>query len=210
LYFRLLKKTDVFPLLTKYLLLYKRVCIPCIGTFEIVQQSPQLSVGEKLFSPPSFTTRHLRHDAVPEHQFDFFASSAETEKEKLRQELFLFGENFRRRIQKDPFQWNGFGILRFSSNEIVFEPLPIKLPSLASLPAEKIIRENVQHSVLVGDQQMTSKQVNEVLNKASHKKPLFLTIGWILLIVALITIIILLYFGKFQTTVSGLKSSVVG
>jgi len=186
------------------------VCIPHVGSFEIVQQPPQISIGEKLCSAPFYTTKYLKHDAVPEHQFNFFACSAHQGKEKLMQDLFLFGENLKSRIQKDPFQWNGFGILSFSSDEIVFEPLQIKLNSLLTLPAEKIIRENVQHSMLVGDQQMTSKQVNDVLNKPSYKKTLFLTIGWILLIVALITIFILLYFGKFQTTVSGLKSGVVG
>ena len=114
----------------------------------------------------------------------FLPGSVHEEKEKLRQDLFSFGENLKSRIQKDPFQWNGFGTLSFSSDEIVFEPIQIKLNSLITLPAEKIMRENVQHSMLVGDQQMTSQQVNEVLNKPNQKKPLILTIGWILLIVA--------------------------
>ena len=191
------------------MLQYNRVCIPHIGSFEIIQQPPQLSIGEKICSAPFFTTKYLKQDAVPEHQFNFFAGFVHEEKEKLRQDLFSFGENLKTRIQKDPFQWNGFGILSFSSDEIVFEPIQIKLNSLITLPAEKIMRENVQHSMLVGDQQMTSQQVNEVLNKPTHKKSLVLTIGWILLIVAFIVIIILFYFGKFQTTASGLKSNAV-
>jgi len=205
LYFRSLKSNKVLLLLTKYLIRHKRVCIPHVGTFEIVQQSPQLNVVDKLIIPPAFKARYIEQDAVPEHQFDFFASSKE-EKEKIRQELFSFGEKLRNQINQSSFYWNGFGTLRYKSNRVIFEPEVIPLSSFQPVVAEKVLRENVQHNVLVGDQEMTSSQVNEALSKQEYKRPWFIIAGWIIFIVAVLAIIIFLYLKNFQTASTGMQS----
>jgi hypothetical protein len=207
-YFRSLKRIKVISILTKYLLQYKRVCIPHIGTFEIVQQSPQLSIADKLFTPPFFTIRYLQQDAVPEHQFNFFSWSDPSKKEILKEELFNFGAELKSRIRETPFQWNGFGTLRYASDELVFEPRSIELESLQRVPAEKVIRYNAEHSMLVGDQQMTRQQVTRVLHKKSSRWPSAIVVGWIILVLAVLAIIILLYLEKFQPASSGLKLGV--
>jgi hypothetical protein len=207
-YFRSLKRIKVIPILTKYLLQYKRVCIPHIGTFELVQQSPQLSIADKLFTPPFFTIRYLHQDAVPEHQFNFFSWSDPSRKEILKEELFNFGAELKSKIKDAPFQWNGFGTLRYASDGVIFEPHPIELDSLQRVPAEKVIRYNAEHSMLVGDQQMTRQQVTRVLHKKSSRWPSAIVLGWIIFVIALIAIIILLYLGKFQPAASGLRLGV--
>ena len=209
LYFRSLKRIKVLSLLTKYLLLYKRVSIPHIGSFEIVQQPPQLNIGEKMICAPFFITRYKKAAELTEHQFDFFASAGTAEKEQLRNELFSFGEHLASRIRSNPFQWNGFGTLRYTSNEIVFEPNAIGIPSMTPAPAEKVKRENVQHRVLVGDQQMTGQQVTEVFHAHEGKRPLYILIGWVVLALAVIVLLVLLYLGKFQVTATGLKWKVL-
>lgn len=186
------------------------MCIPHVGTFELVQQPPQLNIGEKLISAPFFTTSYMKSDSIPEHQFNFIASAGGTGKEELKNDLSRFGESLRNHIRTRPFQWNGFGTLRYASNEIVFEPKEIGLSSMAPAQAEKVMRENVQHNVLVGDRHIISGQESEQTNKAFRKQPLFILIGWALLALAVITIIILLYLGKFQVSTSGLKWKISG
>jgi hypothetical protein len=209
LYFRLLKRISVLALLTKYLLLYKRVCIPHVGTFEIVYEPPQLDVGDRLFSPPYFTTRFRQSDKVPEHQFRFI-SAYEQGNGNLREELFSFGEQLNSRIRSGDFRWNGFGTLRNESSGIIFEPAPIGLQAFAPLQAQKVQRENVQHSVLVGDQQMKGQKVTEVLHKHTSTRSPAIIIAWIVLILALAAVFLMLYLGKFQTGASGLKAPVTG
>ncbi|HWI91734.1 MAG TPA: hypothetical protein VNT20_10690 [Flavisolibacter sp.] len=194
----------MLTLLTKYLLRYKRVCIPNVGTFEIVMQSPQLDVADKRISPPTYITRHRIDDGVPDHQFRFL-TNGRGERESLIEELSSFGEKLKRKIQKSPFHWKGFGTLRFSSNELLFEPDEIQLAGLQPVPAQKVLRENVQHNMLVGDQEMTSQQVTDVLKKVESKRPWFMVVGWIIFILAMISIIILLYMKQFQTTSTGLQ-----
>ena len=120
--------------------------------------------------------------------------------------MFSFGEKLKSRIQNSHFYWKGFGTLRFFSNELLFEPDEIKLEGLQPVPAKKVLRENVQHNVLVGDQEMTSQQVTDVLNKVGYKRSWSITLGWILLTLAVIAILILLYMNNFQTTSTGLQT----
>jgi hypothetical protein len=168
-------------------------------------QSPQLSVADKHIPAPVYVTRHRQADEVPNHQLHFLKNEA-GEKEFFLKELFSFGEKMKRRIQSSPFHWNGLGTLRYVSDEMLFEPDPFNLQALQAVPAEKVLRENVQHHVLVGDQEMTSQQVTEVLNKVEYKRPWFIIAGWILLIVAIIAILLFLYMKNFQTTSTGLQT----
>jgi hypothetical protein len=202
-YFRSLKRVRVLALVTKYLLRYKRVCIPNVGTFEIVTQSPQLDVADKRFSSPVYFTRHIQDDSVPDHQFVFLSSGGATEKD-VEHELYSFGERLRRQIQRSPFHWKGFGTLRYQASAVLFEPDEIRLDSLQPLAAEKILRQNVQHNMLVGDQEMTSQQVTEALGRVEYKRPWYIIFGWTLLIVAVVAIIVYLYMHNFETSSTGL------
>ena len=205
LYFRLPKRNNVLLLITKYLLQYKRVCIPHVGTFELVQEPPQLDVADKIFTPPSFTTRFLHHDAVPDHQFLYLESSVHSERETLKQELSRFGQNLKTRIEKDPFRWNGFGTLRYHSDELVFEPQPIRLTSLQRLRADKVIRQNVAHNVIIGDQHITSEDIARPVDRQGYKMPWYMIVGWILLALSILAILWILYLNNFQDTASGQK-----
>ena len=166
-------------------------------------QSPQLDVADKRISSPVYITKHKTDEQVPDHQLQFFAGDG-MQSENLRQELFSFGEKLRRQIENSPFYWKGFGWLRFTSDEMSFEPDEIRLEALQPMSAERVLRKNVQHSVLVGDQEITSGQVPDVLGQVEEKKPWVIIAGWVLLAVAVIAILIYLYIKDFQTTSTGL------
>jgi hypothetical protein len=176
-----------------------------VGTFEIVLQSSQLNVADKCISSPVYITKHRKEEIVPDHQFHFFTNEG-MQKDSFMQDFFLFGERMKRRIQNSPFYWKGFGTLHYASNEMLFEPDEIRLEALQPIPAQKVLRENVQHNMLVGDQEMTSQQVTEALNKVEYKRPLFIIVGWVLFALAAIAILIYLYMKNFQTTSTGLQT----
>jgi hypothetical protein len=204
LYFRSLKRIKVLPLLTKYLLQHKRVSIPFIGTFELVRQPPHVSIGDKRISAPFFVTRHFKKDEVPEHQVLSFSSGEERERSK--QELYSFGEQLQKAVKKNPLQWKGIGTLKYAASEVVFEPEEIRVEGLQALPAEKVLRENVQHSIRVGDQQMTSQQVTDALHHTDQERDWSMLAGWILLILALASLLVFLYIKNFQASSVGLQT----
>jgi hypothetical protein len=180
------------------------VCIPNVGTFEIVMQSPQLDVADKRISSPVYTVQHTANEHVPDHQFLFLTRDG-IEHENLKHEFLAFGEKMKRQIKIAPFYWKGLGTLRFSSDEMLFEPEEIRLEALQTMQAERVLRKNVQHNVLVGDQEMTRQQVTEALTRVEYKRPWFIIVGWILLALSVIAIVFYLYTKNFQTTSTGLN-----
>jgi len=166
-------------------------------------RSPQLDVAGKRISSPVFIAQHHKDDQVPDHQFYFFIGDG-MKADDFKNELFSFGEKMKRQVQIAPFHWKGFGTLRYDTNEMLFESEEIVLDSLQALTAEKVLRKDVQHNVLVGDQEMTSQQITDALNRAEYKKPWHIIAGWTLLILSLIAILIYLYMKNFQITSTGL------
>lgn len=201
-YFRSLKRTSLISLLTEYLLQYKRVSIPHIGSFELVQEPPQWRMPDQLIAPPAFTTAYLRPDAPTEHQSRFFSSAGD---------LASFGQQLRNRLRKGPIQWKGFGTLRDAADTVVFEPQPIVLASLQAVPAQKLIRPDATHQVLVGDRQL-SKQVveverEEVVTVVKEKRVYSweMVTGWVLLAATVAAIVFLLHQDRFSPAATGLR-----
>jgi len=195
----------VLSLFTRYLLQYKKVCIPTIGTFEIVQLAPVLNFTDKLFLPPSYTTNFLKKDQLSEHQVNYFASCNQFEKDTLRQELISFGEKFRNIIKKGPYQWNGFGTLQIDSDNVVFHPVMISLDSFQNIHAKKVMRGTSDHNMIMGDREITVQEATMVLSTPKTRKPVYMIIGWILLAIAILIIFYILFTGHFEPNSSGLK-----
>ena len=205
LYFRSLKRTKVLAILTKYLLQYRRLSIPHVGTFELVQQPAEFNVVDKLIQSPSFHLNWHGNDSLPEHQLSYLAACVQADKEKIREELDSFGKTFKKKVSHQAFSWNGVGTLSNKSGAVFIERENIKIVGLDAVPANKLIRENVQHSVLVGDHQMSSQQVTDTLASPAKRKSYAVLIGWILFILAVLAIIFVLYKGEFNPLSSGLK-----
>jgi hypothetical protein len=209
LYFRSLKRIKVLSLLTKYLLQYRRLSIPHVGTFELLQQSPEFNVVDKMILPPSFRLNWNNSDALPEHQISYIAATINADKESIKQDLDLFGKKFKSQVQKQPFNWNGIGTIKADNGTIDIDN-EIKVDGLESVAAHKLLRENAQHQVLVGDQEMTSQQVAHSLSQTGKKKAYVVWIGWILFILTLLAIAFILYKNGFNPLSSGLKTKASG
>jgi len=166
--------------------------------------SPQLDVADKRISSPIYRIQHNSNEQIPDHQFLFFARDGIAQ-ESLKHEFFSFGARMRRQIENSPFYWKGLGTLRYSSDEMLFEPDDIRLEALQPMTAERVLRKNVQHNVLVGDQEMTSQQLTKGLPTVEYKSSWFMIAGWILLGLAVIAIILYLYSKNFQTSSTGLN-----
>ena len=168
-------------------------------------QSPQLDVADKRISSPAYRIQHNSNDQIPDHQYLFFSRDG-MERDNLKHEFFSFGDRMRRQIQNSPFYWKGLGTLRYSSEEMLFEPDDITLEALQPISAEKVLRKNVQHNVLVGDREITSHKVTEAVTRVEYKRPWFMIAGWILLGLAIVAIILYLYSKNFQTSSTGLNT----
>ena len=205
LYFRSLKVNNVLNHLTRYLLQYRRVSIPHVGTLYIVQHAPQLDVVDKILQPPSYSIELKKEEEVSDHQLSFLDGILNKGKEDLLRDLRFFGDKLHEKINGPGFEWTGLGTITRSTQSI-----SLQIEALEPVPAEKVIRLDAKHHVLVGDQQMTSTQIAELRTEqetAGKKRSIFVIVGWIILILSILFIVLYLYLGKFRVGSTGSKMS---
>jgi hypothetical protein len=204
LYFRLAKNNKVISILTKYLLQYKRVSIPQVGSFEIKTRNAELNVADKQIAAPIFITEFSSVDAVSEHQYNFFSTSLHLDKSSIANELISFGEKLKEKLSGGPFMWKGLGTLKQRTGQIVFEAEEITLACLNPVAAEKVIRQNASHTVLVGEREHSSEEMTERLQATPSTETSYLHLtGWIVLVLAILAIIYFIYTGSFSSLSSG-------
>lgn len=208
-YFRSLKANNVLNQLTKYLLQYKQVIIPSVGTIRLVQLPAQLDVADKIIQPPGFSAELKKGDLVSEHQLNYLAAVLKQEREDIWQELAETGLWLKEKIHGDGFDWKGIGLLRQNG-----EALAVPVAGLNAIPAERVLREDAAHKLLVGDQQMTSTEMAS--RKAADgemvesRRSIYVVAGWIILLLAILYIVFVLYQGKFRVGASGAKQAPTG
>jgi hypothetical protein len=199
-YFRSLKASSVLNQLTKYLLQYRRVSIPSVGTIQLVQQPATLDVASKLLLPPSFKAEWTDDETVSDHQLRFLSAGLEQETANVRASLQALGLQLSEQVRSEGFHWKGIGLIRQNGDAV-----PLSLDALEPVAAQRVLRHGAEHNVLVGDQQMTSTQIAELREEgpAAGKRSLFVIVGWIILLLSILYILFVLYKGKFRMGATG-------
>lgn len=160
----------MFSYLYQFLICNQQVSLPGIGTFIIDITPGKTDIINKVVLPPEYAYRYERNkDARGKNFFTWFALQTNiTERDAVKQ-LNDFSFEIKKLIQ-DGKQviWKGVGIIHpCEKEEIGF--IPEKKNFVFELPviAEKIIRQNAQHVMLVGDKQTTSAKMTEILAQPS-------------------------------------------
>ena len=181
--------------LYQYLILHKQLNIPGIGTFLLERKPADIDFVNKIANPPAYTVALHHGNSVPsKNVFSWLASSLNISERDALTQFNDFALDIKDRVLTgDKLQWNGIGILsKGMAGEIRFEASLKGMKAGTPVPAIKVIRENAEHHVRVGEQDKTSSEMIELLAPPAQKK----TYGWgIALIAGLLAIIfIALYF----------------
>ncbi|HLZ87092.1 MAG TPA: hypothetical protein VKQ52_07630, partial [Puia sp.] len=77
-----------------------------------------------------------------------------------------FSFELRNRIRaEDAVSWDGVGILKKDgAGNVLFEPVASPLLFMQPTPAVRVNRQDAQHTLLVGDRERTSGEMNELLH----------------------------------------------
>ena len=195
--------------LAKYLSQYKQVSIPQVGSFELVPQSAVLDVASKLIKPPTYIPQYSDKDIVKDHQLNFLALDLQADKEQVKEQLETFGKDLRTKIRHGAFSWKGVGKLQDANTEMIFYPDVLVINGLQAIPAEKVLRKNVQHAVRRGEQEVMSSSFQEEEKPVVKKKSLVGIIGWAVVVLAIAFIAVYLYMEGFNSTSSGSRMKIV-
>ncbi|WP_205512759.1 hypothetical protein [Longitalea arenae] len=149
--------------LVSYLLQHKSISIPGLGSMYIERIPAQTDFVNRRILPPDYHFRFDKYFDAPDK--DFFTYLAKQQNIADYEAIKWYNEwayELRSKIREGQVvEWDGIGTLKKDiSGEIIFEAAG-RIPSLQeSTPANRVIHTHTQHTMLVGDQEVTRKIVN--------------------------------------------------
>ena len=197
----------MFSVLTKYLHQYKHLYIPYVGSFELVEQPARLDFADKLIYPPVLEIRHFEGGTLKDAQVEYIKEELEVDTLTAEQKLKQFGQGMLSKLNGSSFTWNGLGTLIYNGSKVEFRQDQTNM--LTPVDAHKVIRENAQHTVLIGEQEVQSGNVAEYIHASQKKRSYLVIIGWILLALAILFLIYYFYKEGFIPGASGSKNKVI-
>lgn len=188
---------SMVKLITTYLLQNHSLSIPGLGTIYIERIPAQSDFVNRQILPPSYHYRFDKYFDTPGKEFFTFLSSRKNvhDFEAIR----MFNEwalELRNSITgaEQSANLEGIGSLkRDASGDVVFEPSVKPHTYTLSVPAERIIRTNAKHMMLVGDRETTNVEMSGYFQdgSASRRKSWWV---YALIIAAVCAIAIAVYY----------------
>ena len=192
--------------LYEFLLLNKKLSLPGIGTISLCQHSAQLDFTNKQFTAPSFYfTIESANDKPSKKLFDWLSSSLGiTEWDAIRS-VNDFSFALKNKLsEKGEATWENVGIFRRDAKgDLLLEKQNILLQSEQPVTAEKVIRVKAEHTVLVGEQEKTSVQMEEYFADSHSTK------NYSSLIVIILTLLAAMFIGWYFSE-KGFSTSAAG
>jgi nucleoid DNA-binding protein len=169
--------------LLQYLLLYKELPVPGIGSFSLERRPAAADITNRVINPPVYQVSLREHtDPYPRHFFSWLAAQLSTSDHDARERFRQFSASLQSRLSSGKnIHWPGIGNLEpDEAGRIRFRPDITE--GEAPVPAQKIIRENAEHQIRVGEDMKTSVQMSEMLTVKPEKKRYPLLFAWLLLL----------------------------
>jgi hypothetical protein len=160
--------TDI---LNSYLVQHKSINIPGLGTIYLETVPARNDfVNRKLWPPFQIYRFDKYFDAPDKEFFTYLATHKKIPDYDAIRWYNEFSYNLRSSIRNnDHAVWEGVGIFRQDgSGEIVFEENRLYNNILPAVTAERVIRSNASHAMVVGDRETTTTKMSELLSEETH------------------------------------------
>src|SRR6476469_5211820 len=183
--------------LNSYLIQHKSICIPGLGTIYLEKIPAINDFSNRQLLPPSYKYRFDKYFDAPDKEFfSFLASNQNIAEYEAIKQYNEFAYDLRDRIRKEErFDWPQVGILmRDATGEIQFKSEMIQPQFIRPVQAIRVIRQDARHAILVGDQELTTDHMSELLSEEVYvEKESWWIYALIILAVALVILFIYLY-----------------
>ncbi len=185
--------------LNSYLVQHKSLSIPGLGTIYVERKPAQTDFVNRQIIPASYHYRFDRYfDAPDKDFFTYLAAQKEIADYEAIRWYNEWAYELRNKIRtQQEVKWDNVGTLRTDvSGEIVFEAQPNLVGFLDPVPAERVIRSDAQHTMLVGDKELTNKAMTDYLNEETvyvEKES-----WWIYALILATVAVVVIFFHFFQ------------
>jgi hypothetical protein len=159
--------------LYEFLLLNKKLSLPGIGTISLCQNSAQHDIPGKQFTAPSFYfILESRNDTPSKKLFDWLSSSFGVTEWDAIKSVNDFSFALKKKLSENgEVNWENVGMIRRDNNgDLKLDQQNILLQSEQPVIAEKVIRVKAEHTVLVGEREKTSVEMEEYFAGSPAKK----------------------------------------
>lgn len=167
-------------LLLKYLLQYQQLGLPGIGFLQLYTRASQTDIVNKRILPPTPSFRFSGDvpSAVEKDIVKYIAGRMQISESVAERQLEDFSITALEGIKKGvPLEWEGFGSIRKGiAGEMTFDLHSKSIFAFPPVAAERVIRINAEHTILVGDTEKTNTQMSELL---LEEEPLKRSTWWI-------------------------------
>ena len=197
----------MYDVLNKYLVQHKSISIPGLGSL-VAESIPAVTdFANRRILPMQIKFRFDKYFDAPDREFFSYLAQqkniADFEAIKWYNE---FAYELRNRIRNEhKAEWEGVGVFRNEAGgDVVFDSYPTPFECFTHVTAERVIRPDARHSILVGDQEKTNYEMTELLSDEVHKeKESWWIYAIIIAAVALLVLFFHLYNSDFKWGSSG-------
>lgn len=191
--------------LNQYLFQFRSLTLPQFGTIRLSMQAARLDVVEHLIYPPVYQPHFVTNDKVSDHQLEYFAAQLQADEHAAAEFLAKAGETLKSKVEAGPLDWSGIGTFIYNNRQLQLTPHTDE--TLAPVAANRVMRQNAQHAVLVGDQVVISDPTAERVEEA-RRRDYWVIAAWVLTVLAILFIVYYLYRQQGSPQASGLQNSV--
>lgn len=199
----------MYNTLYQYLIFNKQLSLPGVGTISIQRIAGEHDIANKLFTAPRYSIEmDNSRDKPSRNLFNWLTRELNIPEWDAVRMVNDFSFDLKNNITTTgAVTWKNIGRLhRDETGSIVLEALPVELESEAPVLAEKVIREHAEHTVLVGEKERTSSEMEMMLGAepGMAKRRDF---GWIIAVI--LAVLALMFIGLYFSE-KGLKPSSAG
>lgn len=173
----------MLKILLEFFALDKKVAVPGVGTIAVRYDASEDSFGSKTIRPAKADIIFTENEE--ENAIAGFETFARTRYSKSREEVDQFYKNFTNKLNNEKrLNLDGIGVLEKEDNVIRFRQTFDTADFLPVLNAGKVIRDNAEHTITVGENERTSTQMREALSRQESKKYWWVYVLIVLLVAA--------------------------
>ena len=189
----------MLQVLNAYLFQHRSISIPGLGTIYLETFPAHVDIADRTVLPPVYRFRFDKYFDAPEKEFfSYLAAQGKMLDFEAIRWYNEFAFDLRNRIKnEDEVPWQGVGILRKDdAGNILLESVTAPEFTQHPIPAVKVKHQDAVHTMLVGDRERTSSEMNEWLqDDATVRKRL----SWWVIALVLVVIALAILAWRFYT-----------
>ncbi|QNA42898.1 DUF4229 domain-containing protein [Lacibacter sediminis] len=176
-------------LVLRYLSFQKRVSLQGIGTFSVEHLPARLDFPNRLLYAPEFILHYSSSVTGTDEQFEhWLQKELNVDREEVKTLQQNLSTEFQRTLsEKGEMTLNGLGVFTKDEQKLLHFSSLYEAVKGNPVTAEKIIRKNTSHSILVGEQEKTSEEMTELLTGVKRKP---LNLWWMIVLALFLSAII--------------------